>query len=74
MLDRRGIVEAVDSLLRLTWLELLGLFFFFLFNYFDNNCGNNFFEIVFSSNLKNGKVTMKIEKKRESNWIDEKIK
>lgn len=44
LLDRRGIVEAVDSLLRLTWLELLDLFFFCLFGYFDvcNNCGDNF--------------------------------
>lgn len=40
LLDRRGIVEAVDSLLRLTWLELLDLFFFFLFSYFDNYSNN----------------------------------
>lgn len=51
LLDRRGIVEAVDSLLRLTWLELLDLFFFCLFGYFDacNNCGNcdNFWNYTF---------------------------
>lgn len=72
LLDRRGIVEAVDSLLRLTWLELLDLFFFCLVTLMSVTIVAIIFEIILSSNcnLKNGKATtMKIEKKRNETRI-----